>query len=374
MELEQIRLWLSLAQQPYPIIREFLNQLIAVDTDSMLNRSNESLLEHPEEIIAHWLKNNSCKIDHSRIEAALHWLQEKNHYLLTFIDFPEQLKSISSPPVLLFLAGNPELLFQPQIAIVGSRKPSNAGKENVLYFTEALVQAGLTITSGMALGIDGLAHQSALNSDGKTIAVLGSGHNNCYPSQHRRLFESIRDNGLIISEFFPDVGVRAHQFPRRNRIISGLSLAVLVIEAAIKSGSLITCKLAADQGREVFAVPGDIGNPLTRGCHHLIRNGACLIDKPEQILLELNIVAQQVNAQKKSAADLANSTASNRAILYSSDEKMLLDSLNRNPITIDRIISRSGMKMSLVLSVLFSLELKGAVIGSADGFFKRQTE
>ena len=187
------------------------------------------------------------------------------------------------------------------------------------------------------------------------------------------MFETIKQKGLIISEFFPDIGVRAHQFPRRNRIISGLSLAVLVVEAAIKSGSLITCKLAADQGREVFAIPGDIGNPLTRGCHHLIRNGACLVESPEQLMQELNLFSE-VRETKVKASQSIKSKDLSLKISYSKDEQILLDSLNRNPITIDRIVTRTGMKMSLVLSVLFSLELKGVVIGSVDGFFKRQLE
>jgi DNA processing protein len=365
MELEQIRLWLSLAQQPYPIVREFLNRITVTEADSIFNQSGGCAIEDTGACIIYWLQKNSSKIDHHKVDKALDWLNGKDHYLLTFLDFPEQLKSIASPPAILFLAGNPQLINQPQIAIVGSRKPSNVGKENVAYFVDALVRAGLTITSGMARGIDGLAHRAALASGGQTIAVLGSGHNHCYPSQHRSLFGSIKNKGLIISEFFPDQGVRAHQFPRRNRIISGLSLAVLVIEAMIKSGSLITCKLAAEQGREVFAVPGDIGNSLTQGCHHLIRNGACLVDSPVQILQELNFLTEQVVVE---VSPLGNK------ILYSVDEKKVLDSLNRNPITIDRIVSRSGMKMSLVLSVLFSLELTGVVIGSVDGFFKRQME
>ena len=371
MELEQTRLWLSLAQQPYPIIREFLNKLIDSEANSLLNQSSDLEKEQTGPLIAHWLEKNNCKIDDHKIEQTLLWLKVSDHSLLTFVDFPEQLKSIDSPPAILFLAGKLKLIYQPQIAIVGSRKPTNAGKENVLYFVDDLVQAGLTITSGLARGIDGLAHRATLDLDGATIAVLGCGHNHCYPSQHRNLFDLIKSKGLIVSEFFPDVGVKGHQFPRRNRIISGLSLAVLVIEAVIKSGSLITCKLAAEQGRDVFAVPGDIGNPLTRGCHHLIRNGACLVDSPQQILQELNIVTKQVAEKEIKASDSTIHDGSNKDTIYTLDEKLILDSLNRNPITIDRILSRTGMKMSLVLSVLFSLELKGVVIGSIDGFFKR---
>ena len=194
------------------------------------------------------------------------------------------------------------MLFQPQLAIVGSRKPSSGGRENAFYFASKLAQSGLVILSGLASGIDGIAHQAALDVDGLTTAVLGCGHNYCYPKKHQTLFNHIEKNGLIISEFSPNTPVRAYQFPQRNRLISGLSQGVLVVEAAIKSGSLISCRLAADQGRDVFAIPGDITNPMTRGCHHLIRNGACLVETPEQILEELNISFSPEKETPKSLA------------------------------------------------------------------------
>jgi DNA processing protein len=358
MDLEYSRCWLRLAQQPYPFINEFLNQIKAIDTD-------------PNLLIDPWLKKNHCKINVRSLEKSLEWLQQPDHTLIAFPDYPDNLKAIKDPPAVLFLAGNPELLFHPQLAIVGSRKPTNAGRENAIYFATFLSKAGLTLISGLAIGIDALIHQAAIRSTGITTAVLGCGHNTCYPSKHHALFREIREKGLLISEFTPDTPVKSYQFPRRNRIISGLSLGVLVIEAAIKSGSLITCGLAAEQGRDVFAVPGDITNPMSRGCHHLIRQGAFLADRPEQILNELDY-----NPKQDDIVNAHSDEKSNKIYYHklTNDEIKLLLCINRHATSVDSIVNRSGMKMALVLSVLFSLELKSMIIGSADGYFKRQLE
>lgn len=349
MDLEQTRSWLSLAQQPYPLISAFLKQLDVA-----------SVKENAASLIDYWLTKNNCTIDQSSLNKSLHWLELPGHHLTHYLQYPEQLKAITSPPPLLFLAGNPRLLFTPQIAIVGSRKPTAGGRENCLYFAHHLAESGLTIISGLAMGIDGLAHQAAMDGDGQTIAVLGCGHNTCYPDRHRQLFQQIKQQGLLISEFTPDTEVRAHQFPRRNRIISGLSIGVLVIEAAIKSGSLITCRLAAEQGREVFAIPGDITNPMSRGCHHLIRHGACLVESPEQILQELNFdYVQPITSEQ----DIANNE-------LSSVERKLMQCINRHPTTIDDIVNRSEMKMKQALSLLFKLELKNRIVATAEGYFR----
>jgi len=351
MDLEHARYWLSLAQQPYPLISEFLKQITTIKIETEI-----SLL------IPNWLQKHRCKINNIQLNKDLLWLQQPGHQLLSLPQYPEHLKTIKDPPAILFLAGNSQLLFSPGLAIVGSRKPSNGGRENAIYFAKRLAEAGLTLISGLATGIDGLVHQSALQVNGLTAAVLGCGHNTCYPEKHNSLFQQIKQSGLLISEFSPDTGVKPYQFPRRNRIISGLSLGVLVVEAAIKSGSLITCRLAAEQGREVFAIPGDISNPMTRGCHHLIREGACLVDNPQQILEELGFDIKPSNHQKKHILGL------------SVDENNLLNCIDRHPTNIDNIVNRSGMKLPLVLSVLFSLELKSRVTGSADGYFKKQME
>ena len=322
-------------------------------------------------MIESWLKKNHCKANNSDLDKNLIWLQQPDHHLFSYPQFPENLQAIKNPPAILFLAGNTDLLFQPQLAIVGSRKPTSGGRENTLYFSNHLAEAGLTLISGLAVGIDALVHQAALKVNGSTIAVLGCGHNTCYPAKHSQLFQEIKQKGLLISEFTPDTSVKSYHFPRRNRIISGLSLGVLVIEAAIKSGSLITCGLAAEQGRDVFAIPGDITNPMSRGCHHLIRQGAFLADRPEQILDELDYNSIKVDLPDiNSKPEQTNAGYQN----LSNDEKKLLLCINRHPPSVDNIVNRSGMKMALVLSVLFSLELKSKIIGSADGYFKRHME
>ncbi len=357
MELDQQRCWLSLAQQPYPIAREFLKQIVNSYTESIA-----------DSLINNWLETHHCVINSEQLEHSLSWLEKKGHHLLAFPQYPERLKAIKDPPVVLFLAGDRQLLGAPQLAIVGSRKPTGGAQENTVYFARHLAEAGLTLTSGLAVGIDGLAHRTALQVKAATIAVLGCGHNTCYPYKHQSLFRDIERKGLLISEFTPDTPVKGFQFPRRNRIISGLSLGVLVVEAAIKSGSLITCRLAAEQGREVFAIPGDIANPMSRGCHYLIRQGACLVDHPKQIIEELNYIDSSTNPEALSNSQLTLISG------LSNDEIQLMHCMDRHPTNIDNLVNRSGMKMSLVLSVLFSLELKKKISGSADGYFKRQLE
>ena len=357
MELDQQRCWLSLAQQPYPIVSEFLKQIISSNTESIA-----------DSLIDNWLETHHCAINSEQLEHSLSWLEKKGHQLLAFPDYPERLKAIKDPPAVLFLAGDYQLLEAPQLAIVGSRKPTSGAQENAVYFARHLAEAGLTLTSGLAVGIDGLAHRTALQVKGTTVAVLGCGHDTCYPYKHQSLFRDIEQKGLLISEFTPDTPVKGFQFPRRNRIISGLSLGVLVVEAAIKSGSLITCRLAAEQGREVFAIPGDIANPMSRGCHHLIRQGACLVDHPKQIIEELGYIDPSTNSEALSNTQLTPISG------LSKDEIQLMHCMERHPTNIDNLVIRSGMKMSLVLSVLFSLELKEKISGSADGYFKRQFE
>ncbi len=363
MDLEQQRSWLSLAQQPYSLVGKFLQQLSTLSAADENNCHNKI-----SSLIKPWLTSHHCKINETLLDEAQDWLQQSGHSLVSYPMFPDKLKTIKDPPALLFLAGDPKLLYLPMLAIVGSRKPGNAGRENARYFASSLAEAGITLISGLAVGIDGLVHQAALDAEGYTIAALGCGHNISYPRNHKTLFQDIRVKGLLISEFSPNTPVRAHQFPRRNRIISGLSMGVLVVEAAIKSGSLVTCRLAAEQGREVFAIPGDITNPMSRGCHHLIRQGACLVETPEQILEELGWCEYLSTTSQSQGNLLTNNRTTEKR---TADEKSVLNCLGRYPVTIDRIVNRSEMKMSLVLSLLFSLELKGLVIGSADGYLKK---
>ncbi|MFT5451975.1 MAG: DNA processing protein [Enterobacterales bacterium] len=354
MDLEPIESWLKLNQQPYPLVNEFLKQL-----------SSSEIKQDAALLIDHWLAKHQSTINDTELKKSLAWLEQPNHHLISYLQYPERLRAINNPPAVLFLSGNPALLFQPQFAIVGSRKPTSGGRENTVYFTTALARTGLVIISGLAAGIDKIAHQTALEVDGLTAAVLGSGHNYCYPKVHQTLFNQIESKGLIISEFSPDTPVRAYQFPQRNRIISGLSQGLLVVEAAIKSGSLISCRLAADQGRDVFAIPGDITNPMTKGCHHLIRNGACLVENPEQILEELNV---SFNPEKNAPqnVDLFHQTEQ-----LSKNESLIFKCINRHPTSIDSLQSRTQIELSELLSILFTLEMKNKVSYSADGYYKK---
>lgn len=223
------------------------------------------------------------------IELSLAWLENPQQHFIpqNHPDYPNQLRNIPDPPLGLFVQGDLRLLQQPQIAIVGSRNPDRYGREHAQRFAFALAECGINVCSGMALGIDADAHQGALNAGGDTIAVLGSGLQRIYPQRHQALAEQISQHGCLLSELPLTSPPRAQQFPRRNRIISGLSLACLVIQAALRSGSLITARLALEQGREVFALPGSIDNPLSKGCHHLLRQGAKLLESIEEILIEL---------------------------------------------------------------------------------------
>jgi len=222
-----------------------------------------------------------------RASAALAWLEQPGRYLLCWDDpdYPALLAELPDAPPLLFIAGDPTLLERPQLAMVGSRRASRNGLDNAWAFSRSLASAGFVITSGLALGIDGAAHQGALDAGGKTVAVLGTGLERLYPQRHVALARQIVEGGgALVSELPLDCPPQASNFPRRNRIISGLSLGVLVVEASPSSGSLITARLAAEQGREVYAIPGSIHHPGARGCHQLIRQGAALVESVEDVL------------------------------------------------------------------------------------------
>jgi DNA processing protein len=272
--------------------------------------------------------------------------------------YPALLAQISSAPIGLFVRGCVDVLSRPQLAVVGARNPTTMGRETATAFAEHLAGCGLAITSGLAAGIDAAAHYGALRGQGSTIAVCATGLDSVYPNDHRALAEAICERGALVSEFPPNTKPLRFHFPRRNRLISGLSLGTLVVEAAVHSGSLITAKFAADQGREVFAIPGSIHSPLSRGCHQLLRQGAKLVESGADILAELGPLAALAR-DYRAATRLDRSQ--NSAPLLDKDYKMLLDALGFEPTSVDQLVTRSGFKAEEVASMLLILELDGRI-------------
>ena len=317
--------------------------------------------------------------DKSNIENDLAWLEHDLHHFISIQDqnFPERLKQIPDPPIGLFVYGDFEhakiLLSEPQLAIVGSRNASSNGKELATQFAAKLAQSGLIITSGLASGVDGCAHRGALSEKtGLTIAVTACGLDRVYPATHKRLAEEIASQGLIVSEFPIGTMPKPGHFPKRNRIISGLSLGVLVVEASIDSGSLITARLAVEQGREVFAVPGSIHNPLSKGCHNLIRNGAKLVESVEDVLIELKHLVE-LNATVENANQTTSNDLQTENILDPTHEK-ILNCMGFEPISIDSLTQQSGFEVEAVSSILLILELNGYVSHSGNGVYVRTTQ
>jgi DNA processing protein len=269
-------------------------------------------------------------------------------------DYPRALLECSDPPAVLFAWGQRGLLASTALAIVGSRSCTQQGRETALAFAKALAHAGLTIVSGLAIGIDAAAHRGALQASeegavASTIAVLGSGIDVVYPAGQRALTESIRSRGLLLSEFAPGAPALAHNFPRRNRIIAGLARGVLVVEAALRSGSLITARLAAELGREVFAIPGSIHSPTARGCHRLIKDGAKLVESAQDVLDELHL--PRTTAQADAAGD------TNRLARLSEAQRLLLAALGHDPVDLDTLALRCEDTAGSVSAILLELEL-----------------
>ncbi len=273
--------------------------------------------------------------------------------------YPALLKEISDPPATLFLCGDANILNQPQIAIVGSRNPTHAGCEIATEIASQLAAIGFCITSGLALGIDAAAHRGALNANGKTIAVLGCGLDRVYPQRHCQLADQIRQTGALLSEFPPGTPPLAPHFPQRNRIISGLSLGTLVVEATPKSGSLITARLAATQNREVFAIPGSIRNPLARGCHQLIQQGAKLVESVADIIAELGISTAGLPAK---ALHQTLRPALDR------DQQKLVECIGSELTSMDQVVSRSQLPVQRIAAILLDLELLGYVVAVPGGY------
>lgn len=302
------------------------------------------------------------------VEKTLRWAEADNHHLLLLSDesYPPLLREISDPPYVLFVAGHHEVLLTPQIAMVGSRNASPMGLENATEFAHYLAQSGFTITSGMALGVDGASHRGALNAKGITIGVAGTGLAHVYPRSHRGLMqEMLKANGAIVSEFPLESPPLAYHFPRRNRIISGLSLGVLVVEAALKSGSLITVKFALEQGREVFAIPGSIHHSQAKGCHYLIRQGAKLVEEAKDIVEELGGFFE---VPTQSAPKPQQEPGQN--IGYLPNAQAILALIGYEMTTLDMIVCRSGLTLGQVSSILLHLELNGYIQSVMGGYVR----
>lgn len=304
------------------------------------------------------------------VDKALNWARQPQHHIIPLFspDYPPLLASCADPPPQLFVRGNAALLQLPQLAMVGSRKPTADGRKLARRFARELVARGYQVTSGLALGIDAESHEGALERQGVTIAVLGSGLDRIYPPSHAGLATRIAETGALVSEFPPDTEALTWHFPQRNRIISGLSHGVLVVEAAERSGSLITARLAAEQGREVFAIPGSINNPLARGCHKLIRQGAKLVEGVEDILVELPGLLgweQQRLEQHDPMHSSASPVPPAELPLHASE---VLSHIAYDPVCVDNLARQTALPVPELLACLLQLELLGLVI-ARDGSY-----
>ncbi|WP_233999546.1 DNA-processing protein DprA [Pseudoalteromonas sp. T1lg22] len=346
------------------------NLLALMRTPGLGLRSAYTLLQHipildlvadAEVLIEAGLRRDiAAYLATAKLEPLQQELSEYRHQGIAVISlantlYPPLLKELPDPPLLLFCIGNSRLLAQPQVAIVGSRGASIGGKHHAFEFAAQLSDAGLAVTSGMAMGIDASAHLGALHNGGATLAVLGTGVDLCYPRRNKALREQIAQHGLLVSEFLPGTQPRAQHFPRRNRVIAGLSLGTLVVEAEQKSGSLITAELAMDYNREVMAMPGAVNNPYSRGCHALIKHGAALVENAEDVLAELGCYQQK-------------GLYINNEGVEKEDENTLLRHIGFEPTSIDAIALSSQIPIAQLLTLLIDLELEGSIISTSGGY------
>jgi DNA processing protein len=306
--------------------------------------------------LAQYILADDCA---ATVDAGLAWAEAPGHSIVTLADatYPQQLLEIPDPPALLYVLGDVGLTARRGLAIVGSRNATPQGAADAERFARTFSAAGLTIASGLALGIDAAAHRGALDGSGSTVAVLGCGVDVVYPQRNTGLYHAIAERGALVSEFPLGSPPAAANFPRRNRLISGLARGVLVVEAALASGSLITARLAAEQGREVFAMPGSIHSPLSKGCHALIKQGARLVESTQDVLEELGL-AVSVSTPAAAAERAENPHA-------------LLPHLGHDPCNVDTLCQRSGLTPDTVSAMLLELELAGMVATLPGGRYQR---
>lgn len=333
-----------------------------------------------DELAAIGLNTKSLKFlkspDWSLLDADFLWAEQELAHILSLDDanYPQLLREIPDPPPVLYVYGQLSVLSLNPFAMVGSRNPSNTGVETAFAFAKHLSTMGFTIVSGLALGIDAASHEGALAANGATIAVAGTGLDRVYPAKHKEIAHKISKKGALVSEFAPGTAPTAGNFPRRNRIISGLSYGVLVVEAALKSGSLITARLAVEQAREVFAVPGSIHQPQAKGCNALIREGAKLVETAQHVLEEFQGIGS-VMLDNLSQDNYGNNTEPQEVIDIPSDldqdYQKVLDSVGFEPTSVDKVINRSGLTADAVCSMLLVLELRGYIIPATGGGYSR---
>lgn len=360
-QVDTLAAWLRLDQTPGvgPVTAQ---RLLArfLTPQAIFSASHGALAFVVSDAIARALSSPPTPAVGATIDAALRWLQSSSHHLLTWDHpaYPALLREIADPPLVLYAIGRIDLLAGPALAMVGSRNASLQGRSTAASFAQALSGAGMTIVSGLALGIDAAAHEGGLRGPGSTVAVIGTGADRIYPRRNGDLARRIAAEGCVISEYSLGVRPLAANFPKRNRIISGLSCAVLVVEAAAESGSLITAQVAVEQGRDVFAIPGSIHSPLSKGCHKLIQQGAKLVETVNDVLGEL------------SAAPLVMSAIAAEPD-YTGEHRALLDTLGHGPIHSDALVAATAIAPGLLSAQLLTLELAGLVERLPGGLFQR---
>ena len=351
--------WLQLTLTPGlgpAVVRKLLTQYGL--PEQVLSLSRAELARHVPRAAVEAL--DSAEVA-AAVAAASEWAAQPGHAAITLADgsYPRPLLQIADPPTLLYAHGRLELLARPALAVVGSRNATAQGERNAESFARAFSDAGLTIVSGLALGIDAAAHRGGLAGPGSTVAVLGTGIDITYPARNASLAGEIRQRGLLLSEFPLGTPAAAHNFPRRNRLICGLAQGCLVVEAALASGSLITARAAAEQGREVFAVPGSIHSPLSKGCHALIKSGAKLVESAEDVLSELGGFHPTRHASPRSTST------------QSPPDDSLVAHMGFDPIDVDSLCARAGLTAEQVSSELLRLELAGRVAVLPGGLYQR---
>ena len=329
-----------------------------------------ALAAGPRDWASHGLDADACNaIRHPDADAMArgqHWLEAADRHLIGWrdSDYPPLLRRIPGPPAMLFVAGDASLLWRPAVAIVGSRAATAGGCANAAAFATALAGAGLCVASGLAAGIDAAAHRATLDAGGATLAVLGTGPDIAYPARHRPLLERVAAEGAVVSEHLPGTRPLKQHFPSRNRILAGLSLGTLVVEAAERSGALITARLAADAGREVFALPGSIHHPMARGCHRLLREGAALVETPAEVLAVLGpLAADLARALRGELCGPITACEAPGEPTFLSDPgyNRLWQALGHDPTGMDDLVERTGLTTAELSSMLLALELEGQV-------------